>query len=104
MRATMEVEIRRAYIEPQEKILVIEAIDCSSWNLMNIERNRIDDGEEREVRFQFNTRNNYGFLAARKFLMNQKAAKGAKTYGEALDRIVGTVCDSPIRYRVRNWE
>lgn len=104
MQATMEVEITRAYIEPQEKILVIDAINCDPIHLMNVERNRIDDGEEMEVRFQFNTRNKYGFLAARKFLMNQKAANGSKTYGEALNRIVGTVCEIPVRYRVRTWE
>ena len=104
MKVSMEVEIKKAYIEPQEKLLVIEGVDCSSWNLMNMERNRVDDGQEKEVRFQFNTRNIYGLRDARRFLMDQKITRGAKTYGEALDRIVGTICDIPIRYRVRIWE
>ena len=102
MNATMEVEIRRAYIK--DKIMVIEAIDCSSINLMNIERNRIDDGMEKEVIFQFNTLNQYGFLGARKFLKSQKATAECRTYGEALSKIEGTVTSIPIRYRVRNWE
>lgn len=68
----------------------ITAIDCSEENLHRMERMR-DDGIEREVDFVFDTKNKNEFLYLRNWLKRQKITKDCRTYGEALNSVLGTV-------------
>ena len=71
-------------------IVTIQAIDCSEENLQRLKRER-DDGFEKELTFVFDTHMSNDFVYLRKWLLRQKATKGAKTWGEALDAVTGTI-------------
>ena len=94
----MLVEITNAYF--QDGIFRLEAIDCDTLSLMKLERNRVDDGSERTVSFELDTHSIKGFNTTRRFLKSQKVTAGARTYGEAASRIIGTVCEVPKRFRI----
>ena len=99
----MLVEVTRSYIA--DGILKIDAIDCDELSLIRLERNRIDDGSDREVRFEIDSKTKYGFVAVRKFLKSQKSTTGCKTFGQAAESLVGTLIDIPCKYRVSTiWD
>ena len=82
----MTVEILNVSLE--DKVIHIEAIDISEENLMRLERR--DDGCERELQFVFDTREKKACQYLISWLHRQKAAKGCRTYGEALRAVEGT--------------
>ena len=84
----MTVEI--ISVEVKEGVVAIQAIDCSEENLQRMERLR-DDGFERELNFLFDTKKSGDYVYLRKWLQSQKATNGARTWGEALRAIYGTV-------------
>lgn len=92
----MTVEITSVSLK--DGICRISAIDCSEENLHRIERTR-DDGFEREVEFVFNTKNKTEFLYLRNWLKRQKITRDCKTYGEALNSILGTITSISGKYR-----
>lgn len=93
----MRIEITDVTLD--NGIVTIGAIDVSEENLQRMERNRNDN--ERYISFIFDTKQivkkNYGsdrytdrqYLD--KWLHSQKATQGSKTWGEALNSILGTV-------------
>ena len=92
----MTIEITSAYLN--EGIAYIEAVDCSEENLQRIERTR-DYDNQRELNFEIDTREPKDQSYFRSWLKRQKATKEAKTYGEALQSILGTVTTIHSRYR-----
>lgn len=92
----MTIEITSAYL--QEGIAYIEAVDCSEENLQRIERTR-DYDNPRELSFEIDTHNPKDFHYLRNWLKRQKATKGAATYREAFQSILGTVTTIHSRYR-----
>ena len=80
----------------------IYGTDCSEEHLQMIERNRCDDGSERELVFIFDPRSNkkdFDYLYY--WLKNQKATREAKTVGQALTAVVGTITTISGRYLER---
>lgn len=82
-------------------IVTITAVDCSEEHLQYMERYR-DDGFEKQMKFVFDTTSRHQFPDFRKWMREQKAAKQAMTWGEALEAIVGTVTTINGKYRV--WD
>lgn len=66
------------------------AIDVDERHLQQVERNRYDDGFERELEFVF-TRDEYHYFY--KWLQRQKVVKETKpkTVGEAVKSILGSI-------------
>jgi len=77
-------------VSVSQGVVTIQAIDCSDENLQRMQRTR-DDGFEKEISFIFDTRRKSDYEYLRKWLHQQKATKGAKTWGDALHSIYGTV-------------
>ena len=78
------------------------ATDCSEEHAQYLERYR-DDGFEKELVYEWNTKDPTQQYWFRWWLKRQKATKDAKTFGEAMEKVIGTIVDSPSnRYRV--WE
>ena len=76
--------------------------DVSEERLQFFERYR-DDVFEEEITFEWNTKQSKDFYALRRWLKQQKATNMAKTFGEAMEKVIGTICESPSnKYRV--WE
>ena len=76
--------------------------DCSEEHLQMIERRRFDDGFERELTFIFdpvNDKKAFDYLYY--WLKKQKVTREAKTFGEALTAIVGTITTISGRYLER---
>ena len=99
----MTIEITDMRITNRELGTVrMTAIDCSEEHAQYFERYR-DDGFEKEVIYEWNTKDNKQFYWLWKWLKAQKATAQSKTVGEAFTSLVGTICESPSgRYRV--WE
>lgn len=95
----MTVEITDVDVE--QGVVSITAVDCSEENLQRLERLR-DDGQEVEVKFMFDTHERYDYMYLLRWLRNQKITKSAKTWGEALRSVCGTVTSISNKYRV--WE
>ena len=80
----------------------IHAIDCSEEHLQMIERRRFDDGFERELTFIFDPmtdKKSFDYLYF--WLKKQKATREAKTIGQALTAVVGTITTISGRYLER---
>lgn len=77
--------------------LKLYATDVSERRLQMIERNRYDDGAEKELEFIF-LRENYNYLYG--WLKRQKAVKAAmpKTLGEAVRSTLGIVTNISGKY------
>ena len=99
----MTIEITDIRITDRELGTVrMTAIDCSEEHAQYFERYR-DDGFEKEVIYEWNTKDSKQFYWFRWWLKHQKATKDAKTCGEAMKKVVGSIVESPSgRYRV--WE
>lgn len=82
-------------------IVNIEAIDVSEENLQKLERTR-DDGFEKEVSFVFDTHDQEAQTYLYQWLRRQKSTKGCKTWGMALNAVVGT--HVTISQKYRSWE
>ena len=74
-------------------VVTITVIDCSEEHLQYMERYR-DDGFEKQLEFVFDTTSRQQFPYFRKWMKEQKAAKQAITWGDALSAIIGTVTTS----------
>lgn len=85
-------------VEMHQGIVTIYATDISDENLQRMERYR--DDEIREIEFIFDTRDKRAFDTLYRWLKNQKSARGAGTYGEALRRTVGTITTISAKFRV----
>lgn len=94
----MTVEIISAGIH--EGIVELTAINVSEEHLQRIERTR-DDGFESELTFKFDPKNPYQFVYIRSWLKAQKATAGSRTWGEALNSVVGTI--TTINSKYRSW-
>ena len=70
-------------------------------HLQYMERCR-DDGFEKQLEFVFDTTSRQQFPYFRKWMKEQKAAKQAITWGDALSAIIGTVTTINGKYRV--WD
>ena len=82
--------------------VTMKALDCSEENLQYFERYR-DDGFEKELTYEWHTRDSRQFLALKKWLKSNRVTQDAKTFGEAMAAVTGRVTQSPSgRYRV--WE
>ena len=95
----MTVEIIAGRIS--EGVVQLTALDVSEENLQRMERTR-DDGVEIEIEFVFDTRDQKAYSYIRKWLRKQKAANGVKTWGEAVQAVVGTI--TTISQKYRSWE
>lgn len=95
----MDVEILS--YEVKDGIVKIQAIDVSEQNLQRLERLR-DDGQERELEFVFDTFKKGDYKYLRGWLKKQKATREAKTWGEALTAIIGSI--TVINGRYRSWQ
>ncbi len=97
----MTVDIISAEIA--DGIVSFEAVDSSEENLMRMERIR-DDGFERTVRFVFDTSEPKTFKYLYHWLHSQKIIKerNPKTYGEAVQAVVGTRVN--INGHYREWD
>ena len=99
----MTIEVIDIRITDRENgTVTMIARDVSEENLMRFERYR-DDGFEKELEYQWNTRDNRQFLALRKWLKSQKVTQNAATFGQAMAAVTGRILPSPSgKYRV--WE
>ena len=99
----MTVEIISIQITDRENGTVrMTAKDVSEERLQFFERCR-DDGFEEEVVYEWHTKDSRQFYALRRWLKLQKATDSARTFGEAMEMVIGTITDSPAgKYRV--WD
>ena len=95
----MDIEITSAEI--RDGIVTITGIDVSEENLRRMERMR-DDGAEMEVKFCFDSREPKELKYLHDWLKRQKAVRNRKTWGEALNRIIGTI--TVIGRKYRSWD
>lgn len=95
----MTVEIIAGNI--RNGIVQLTATDVSEENLQRMERNR-DDGIENEIEFRFDTKEPKAFSYIRKWLKDQKAARGSETWGEAVQAVIGTITSINAKYR--SWD
>ena len=80
----------------------LTARDVSEERLQFLERTR-NDGAEKEVVFEWHTRDARQFRAMRRWLKQQSATREARTFGEAMLVVAGIITESPAKkYRV--WE
>ena len=96
----MIIEITSATIA-QHGVVNITALDVSEENLQRMMRNR-DDGFERELEYQIDTKDAKAFQYLYRWLKRQKATKASTTFGEALQAVVGTHTQISGKYRV--WD
>lgn len=82
-------------------VVHIEAIDVSEENLQRLERTR-DDGFESLLQFVFDTHERETKEYLYRWLKRQKATKGCKTWGTALNAVVGTHVSISKKYR--SWD
>lgn len=94
----MTVEITS--IDIKEGIVIITALDVSEENLQMLERNRED--MEIEINFIFNTHERIEYQYLYSWLHRQKVTKDCRTWGEALNAIIGTI--TTISQKYRNWD
>lgn len=94
----MTVEITSTSM--QNGVIRIGAVDVSEENLMRCERMR--DDFQKEIEFVFDLKDKLVYKYIINWLQSQKAVKGCKTYGEALNSILGTVTQISGKYRV--WD
>ena len=87
--------------EVDHGIVRILAVDVSDQNLRRLERLR-DDASETIVEFVFDTVRKGDYLYLRSWLKSQKAARQARTWGEALAAVTGSITTISTRYR--NWQ
>lgn len=96
----MTVEITGTKIENGS--VFIYALDSRAIEERYQNRERTD--EEREIEFEFDlsevSKSPSDYLYLKKFLKTQKAVQGARTWGEALSAIVGTITQISKRYLV----
>ena len=99
----MTIEVMDIRITDRQNGTVrMTARDVSEEHLQYLERYR-DDGFESEIEYEWVTADTRQMMALRRWLKNQKATQTAKTYGEALQAVIGIMTQSPSgRYRV--WE
>lgn len=95
----MDVEILS--VQLNEGIVYFFCNDISDENLRRLERMR-DDATEEEVTFVFDTHNEKEYKSLRYWLRNQKASKGASTWGQALQSVVGTITVIPTKFISRS--
>lgn len=95
----MDVEILS--VEIKKGIVYFYCNDVSDENLRHLERMR-DDATEEEVVFSFDTHNPKAFQILRAWLHQQKRTKDSKTWGEALQSVVGTITVLPKKFREWN--
>ena len=83
-------------------VVVITAINASEERLQMIERNRIEEDRMQTLTGAFDTTQPREFYACRRWLRAQSVTRGAHTWGEALESIVGRVFGTcpPYKYRV----
>lgn len=91
----MTVEITSATL--REGVVTITANDVSEEHLQWLERTRQD--EEREVVFIFDTRNPRALNYLHRWMRGQKATKGCRTWGEALQSVCGRITELSGRYQ-----
>ena len=96
----MMIEITGASVD-KDKVIEITGIDVSEEQLQKMEDTR-DDGNERELRFLFDTKDKKICFYICKWLHSQKAAAGSKTYHDAFNAIVGTIVSLSGKYLV--WD
>ena len=87
--------------ENQKNAVRIYCIDVSEEHLQHIERSRLDENP-REMVFEFGDDQAYSYLYRRLSKMEQ--TREAKTWGEALSRIVGTVSGTCFQFKYRVYE
>lgn len=91
----MLIEITSVSLHKETKVLVISGIDATrTRDLATVARAR-DIEIHREC--VFDTMDEAQFKYITKWLHRQKITKGCKTYGEALQAVVGTVT------QIKNW-
>lgn len=91
----MTIEITEVKLHKKTKILVIHGIDVTKCrDAKTVERAR-DIEIHREC--VFDTKDEAQFKYITKWLHQQKITAGCRTYGEALNAVVGTVTV------IRNW-
>lgn len=88
----MTIEITAVNLK--EGVVVISCIDCSEENLSHIMRNRDDGGFQRELDIIIDTKESYQYNALRRWLKKQSCTKDKKTWGDALQSIVGIVTET----------
>lgn len=95
----MTVEITSGCI--CDGIIRIFAVDVSEEHLQWIERSR-DNGMERKIEFVFDTHFPDTYKYIRKWLKKQKATQNAKTWGEAVHAVIGTITE--LNTKFRSWD
>lgn len=95
----MDVEILSTDI--RDKVVIVTGIDVSDENLRRMERLK-DDAAERIIEFRFDTREKAEQKYLRNWLKRQKATRQSRTWGEALNSIVGTITTIAAKYG--SWE
>ncbi len=93
----MDIEITSTLVT--DGIVFIFGVDVSDENLRRMQR--LKDDVETEVKFCFDTHEPADLKYLRTWLKNQKATKDSKTWGEALNSIIGTI--TVIAPRFRSW-
>ena len=92
----MTVEITS--VDLDQGVVKITAADCSEEHLQKLERTR-DDGFVEEMEFLFDTHKEKEYRYLFRWLKRQKAAGQARTWGEALRSVCGTVTTISGAYR-----
>ena len=96
----MTITITAAY--SRDKVVYIEGTDTSEEQLIRLERGR-EDRDPKIITYCIDSTTPRHCRYISKWLKRQKATQGAKTYGEAVRAVVGTVTQSP-RSMYRVWE
>lgn len=95
----IDVEINS--VQMQKGFITISCNDVSHENSDRFDRVRIED-TEREVTFVFDSHDFKDFEYLSSWLHSQKASKGASTWGEALNSIIGTRTQISSKFRT-SW-
>ena len=94
----MTITIDNAYLKGGD--LILEVTDSSEEQLQFLERGQLDRARTITIFFVNQEYKNREYCV--KWLHRQKACKDAKTYGEAIASLIGTVTQSPSR-RFTSW-
>ena len=87
--------------EHQKNAVRIYCIDISEEHLQQLERRRLDK-QPKEMIFEFSDDQAYSYLYRR--LSRMKQTQEAKTWGDALSSIVGTVSGTCFQFKYRVYE
>lgn len=97
--ALIDVEVNS--VQLQKGIITITCSDVSYEHSDRLERVRADENGQEAI-FVFDSHNFKEFEYLSNWLHSQKASKGASTWGEALNSIVGTRTQIASNYKI-SW-